>query len=59
MPFRSNGPLDTWMKKVNNELVPPRHLAPALSERTDWAIRRAIGADPACGRLRAGNSSKT
>ena len=42
LPFKSNGPLDAWMKKMNNDLVPPRHLAPELSERTDWAIRRAM-----------------
>ena len=45
LPFRSNGPLDAWMKKVHNELTPPRKLAPELSERTDWAIRRAMNAD--------------
>jgi serine/threonine protein kinase len=42
LPFKSNGPLDAWMKKMNNDLTPPRQLAPELSERTDWAIRRAM-----------------
>jgi eukaryotic-like serine/threonine-protein kinase len=42
LPFKSNGPLDAWMKKMNNDLVPPRQLAPDLTERTDWAIRRAM-----------------
>src|SRR5262249_54398097 len=42
LPFKSNGPLDAWMKKMNNDLVPPRQLMPSLSERTDWAIRRAM-----------------
>jgi serine/threonine protein kinase len=42
LPFKSNGPLDAWMKKMNNDLVPPRQLVPSLSERTDWAIRRAM-----------------
>ncbi|MBM3993258.1 MAG: serine/threonine protein kinase [Planctomycetes bacterium] len=47
LPFKSNGPLDAWMKKINNEIDPPRQLNPELSERTDWAIRRAISPDPA------------
>jgi serine/threonine protein kinase len=42
LPFRSNGPLDAWMKKMNNDLTPPRQLVPDLSERVDWAIRRAM-----------------
>jgi serine/threonine protein kinase len=46
LPFRSNGPLDAWMKKIQNELVPPRQLVPALSERVAWAICRAMSADP-------------
>jgi serine/threonine protein kinase len=46
LPFRSLGPLDAWMKKVNNDLPPPRKLVPELSERTDAAIRRAMHPDP-------------
>lgn len=46
LPFRSNGPLDAWMKKINNEIDAPRKRTPALSERVDWAIRRAISPDP-------------
>jgi serine/threonine protein kinase len=46
LPFRSNGPLDAWMKKVQNELTPPKQLVPGLSERINWAIQRAISADP-------------
>jgi eukaryotic-like serine/threonine-protein kinase len=46
MPFRSNGPLDAWMKKIHNELTPPRQVVPDLTERVDWAIRRAMSADP-------------
>jgi serine/threonine protein kinase len=42
LPFRSNGPLDAWMKKMNNDLIPPRQIVPSLSERVDWAIRRAM-----------------
>src|SRR5438477_7978622 len=35
LPFKSNGPLDAWMKKIQNELMPPRTLVPDLSERVD------------------------
>jgi eukaryotic-like serine/threonine-protein kinase len=47
LPFgKTSGPLDAWMKKVHNELTPPRKLVPGLSERVDWAIRRSMAADP-------------
>lgn len=46
LPFESNGPLDAWMKKINNEIDAPRKLVPSLSERVDWAIRRAMSPDP-------------
>jgi serine/threonine protein kinase len=46
LPFRSNGPLDAWMKKMNNDLSPPRQLVPGLSERVDWAILRAMNPQP-------------
>jgi serine/threonine protein kinase len=46
LPFKSNGPLDAWMKKINNEIDTPRQRRPALSERVDWAIRRAMSPDP-------------
>ncbi len=46
LPFKSLGPLDAWMKKINNEIQLPRELEPGLSERLDWAIRRAMSADP-------------
>jgi serine/threonine protein kinase len=46
LPFRSNGPLDAWMKKIQNDLTPPRDLVPALSERVNWAILRAMSAAP-------------
>jgi eukaryotic-like serine/threonine-protein kinase len=46
LPFRSSGPLDAWMKKIQNDLTPPRILVPTLSERLDWAIIRAMSADP-------------
>jgi serine/threonine protein kinase len=46
LPFQANGPLDTWMKKIHNQLAPPRQLVPELSDRVDWAIRRAMHPDP-------------
>jgi serine/threonine protein kinase len=46
LPFKSCGPLDAWMKKVNNDLPAPIALLPTLSERVDWAIRRGMSADP-------------
>jgi serine/threonine protein kinase len=46
LPFKSCGPLDAWMKKIHNELAPAREILPTLSERTDWAIRRAMSSDP-------------
>jgi len=47
MPFKACSPLDAWMKKIHNDLAPPRALNPDLSERIDWAIRRAMSPDPA------------
>jgi hypothetical protein len=35
------------MKKVKNDFPAPRSIKPNLSERLDWAIRRAMSADPA------------
>jgi len=46
LPFKSCGPLDAWMKKIHNELTPALEVVPTLSERTDWAIRRSMSADP-------------
>jgi serine/threonine protein kinase len=45
LPFKSMGPLDAWMKKINNELMPPMQVVPELSERINWAILRAMSAD--------------
>ncbi len=47
LPFKACGPLDAWMKKINNEITSPRQVVPGLSERVDWAIRRSMSADPA------------
>src|SRR3954469_16519780 len=47
LPFRStSGPLDAFLKKMQNDLRPPRSLNAALSERVDGAIRRAMNPDP-------------
>jgi serine/threonine protein kinase len=45
VPFRCNTPLDAWMKKIHDELIPPRQIVPSLSDRVDRAIRRAMLAD--------------
>jgi serine/threonine protein kinase len=47
VPFDKTSPLDCWLRKTKNDLPAPRTLAPALSERADWAIRRAMSSDPA------------
>lgn len=46
VPFENASPLECWMKKIKNEFPPPRELNPNLSERIDWAIRRAMSAEP-------------
>src|ERR1043165_9397314 len=46
LPFQSNGPLDAWMEKINNEIEAPRKRVASISERVDWAIRRSISPDP-------------
>jgi eukaryotic-like serine/threonine-protein kinase len=45
-PFGKVGPLECWMRKQRNELVPPRELNPAVSERVQWAIQRSMSGDP-------------
>ena len=47
IPFAGNSPLDCWIRKSRNEFPAPRTLAPHLSERVDFAIRRAMTANPA------------
>jgi serine/threonine protein kinase len=46
IPFGKVGPLDCWMRKIRNEVPPPRELNPNISERVDWAIRRSMSGDP-------------
>jgi serine/threonine protein kinase len=46
VPFENASPLDCWMKKIRNEFPAPKELNPAISDRVDWAIRRAMSAEP-------------
>jgi len=46
VPFAKTSPLECWLKKTKNEFPAPRAVNPAVSERTDWAVRRAMSADP-------------
>jgi eukaryotic-like serine/threonine-protein kinase len=46
VPFENASPLDCWMKKIHNEFSSPKELNPAISDRVDWAIRRAMSAEP-------------
>jgi serine/threonine protein kinase len=41
-PFGNCSALECFMKKARNDIVPPRERVPELSERVDWAIRRAM-----------------
>jgi serine/threonine protein kinase len=45
-PFGNCSALDCFLKKTRNEMPAPRELAPDLSERVDWAIRRAMSPVP-------------
>jgi tRNA A-37 threonylcarbamoyl transferase component Bud32 len=47
LPFPARGVAGVLRKKLNDELVAPGKLAPSLSERVDWAVRRAMRANPA------------
>lgn len=46
LPFGVSDPVQAMMRKLRNDLAPPRALVPALSERVDWAIRRSMSAEP-------------
>ncbi len=46
IPFENASPLDCWMRKIRNEFPAPQELNPAVSDRVDWAIRRAMSAEP-------------
>jgi serine/threonine protein kinase len=45
LPFKALGPVEAWMKKMENRLTPACKLVPTLSERVSWAIERAMSAD--------------
>lgn len=45
-PFAKTSPLDCWVKKTKNDFPEPRKMARELTERTNWAILRAMSADP-------------
>lgn len=47
VPFAKSNPLECWMKKSKNEYDEPRKLIPALSDRVNRAIQKAMHADPA------------
>ena len=47
IPFDKTSPLDCWLKKTKNDFPAPKARNPALTDRTDWAIRRAMHQDPA------------
>jgi serine/threonine protein kinase len=46
VPFGNASPLDCWMRKIRNEFPPPKELNAEVSDRVDWAIRRAMSAEP-------------
>jgi serine/threonine protein kinase len=46
LPFQARTIAGVLKKKFDNELVPPCQLVPGLSARVDWAIRRALRANP-------------
>jgi serine/threonine protein kinase len=46
MPFGNVSALDCFMKKMRNDLTPPKEITPELNDRVDWAIRRAMSPNP-------------
>jgi len=46
LPFGQCKVEEIWARKVRNDLPAPKELVPALSERTDRAIRRAMSPEP-------------
>jgi eukaryotic-like serine/threonine-protein kinase len=46
VPFENAGPYDCFVRKIRMEFPPPKELNPAVSDRVDWAIRRAMSAEP-------------
>src|SRR5262245_14966440 len=46
VPFENDGAFDCFKKKIENNFPSPREINSAVSDRLDWAIRRAMSADP-------------
>jgi serine/threonine protein kinase len=46
MPFAAPNLTSILQAKLSDKLTPARKLVPTLSEHVDWAIRRAVQADP-------------
>jgi serine/threonine protein kinase len=46
LPFAGPNLTSIMTQKLANDLVSPRSLVPTLSEHVEWAVRRAIQADP-------------
>jgi serine/threonine protein kinase len=42
VPFAKTSPLDCWLKKTKDDFPPPKALAPNLSDRVNFAIRRSM-----------------
>ena len=47
VPFSKTSPLDCWMKKIKNDFPEPKSLMPEVTDRVNWAVTRAMSADPA------------
>jgi serine/threonine protein kinase len=45
LPFADSSPVETWKRKVQDDLPSPRTLVPSLSVRTEQIIRRAMAPD--------------
>jgi len=45
IPFAKTSPLDCWLRKTKDEFPQPKMLNANISERTNWAICRAMKAD--------------
>jgi len=45
VPFGEPDPVQAMLRKLRNDLPTPRDVVRGISERTDWAIRRAMSAN--------------
>ena len=46
-PFANTSPLDCWVKKTKDDIPEPKAVNAGVSGRVNWAICRAMRADPA------------